>query len=90
VVERDDLRLDPVQQQRASHKEARLKDVIEEALAPGADRRYTLRALKAIQLAIPVYRQLVALGSGWEQASAHMRLCLLLEAACSTEQDRRN
>ena len=54
VVERDDLRLDPEQQQRASQKEARFKDVIEEALAPGKERRYTLRDLKAVQLAIPV------------------------------------
>jgi excisionase family DNA binding protein len=76
VVERDDLRLEPEQQQRASQKETRLKDVIEEALTPGKERRYTLRDLKAVQLAIPVYQQLVALGSAGEQAGAHMRLCL--------------
>ena len=45
-------------------------------MTPGKERRYTLRDLKAVQLAIPVYQQLVALGSAGEQAGAYMRLCL--------------
>jgi excisionase family DNA binding protein len=77
VVERAALQVDEETQQRASQKQARFKAVIEEALTPpGKERRYTLRDLKAMQLAILIYRQLVARGTGWETATTHLRTCL--------------
>jgi len=76
VIERADLQVDEQRQQRASQQQARLKDVIEEALTSGQGRRYTLRDLKAVQLATPIYRQLAARGADWEKATTHMRACL--------------
>jgi excisionase family DNA binding protein len=76
VVERADLQVDEAVQQRSSQKQARLKAVIEDALTPGQERRYTLRDLKAVQVATPIYRDLAARGNGWEKAAAHMRTCL--------------
>jgi excisionase family DNA binding protein len=76
VVERADLHVDEVMQQRSSQKQARFKAVIEDALTPGQERRYTLRDLKAVQVATPIYRELVARGNGWDKAAAHMRECL--------------
>jgi excisionase family DNA binding protein len=76
VIEREDLQGDAAIRQRASHQQAHLKAVIEEALLPGNERRYTLRDLKAVQLAIPLYQQLLAGGAVWEKAAAHLRQCL--------------
>ena len=56
VVDRADLQVDKEIQQRASQKQERFKAVVEEALTPGRERRYTLRDLKAVQLAAPIYR----------------------------------
>jgi excisionase family DNA binding protein len=75
VIERADLSVDAQRQQRVSRKQAEFKAVIEEAVIPGTQ-RYTLRDLKAVQLAIPVYRQLVERGAGYEAAALHMRECL--------------
>ena len=50
--------------------------MVEDALTPGHTRRYTLRDLKAVQVAMPIYRDLAARGNGSEQATMHMRQCL--------------
>ncbi len=76
VIERDDLHIDADIQQRASQQQARFKAVIEEALLPGKERRYTLRDLKAVQLAMSIYQQLAAGGGALDKATAHMRQCL--------------
>ena len=59
-----------------SQKQARFKAVIEDALTPGKERRYTLRDLKAVQVATPIYRELAARGHAWEKATTYMRECL--------------
>jgi excisionase family DNA binding protein len=76
VIDRADLQVDEEMQQRMSQKQARFKAVVEDALTPGRERRYTLRDLKAVQLAAPIYRQLAAHGAGWEKATTYMRDCL--------------
>jgi hypothetical protein len=76
VVDRADLQVDEEMQQRTSQKQARFRAVVEDVLTPGKDRRYTVRDLKAVQLATPIYQQLVAHGAGWEQAATYMRACL--------------
>lgn len=76
VVEGADLHVDETMQQRSSQKQARFKAVIEDALTSGQERRYTLRDLKAVQVATPIYRELVVRGNGWDKAAAHMRECL--------------
>jgi hypothetical protein len=76
AIERADLQVDEERQQRASQQQARLKDMIEEALTAGQGRRYTLRDPKAVQLAAPIYYQLAARGAGWEKATTYMRACL--------------
>ena len=76
VIERAALQVDETVQQRSSQKQARFRAVIEEALTPGQERRYTLRDLKAVQVTTPIYRELAARGNGWEKAAAHMRACL--------------
>src|SRR5437870_3594884 len=73
VVDRTDLQVDEARQQRASQQQARFKAVIEEALIPGKERRYTLRDLRAVQLAVPIYQQLATRGAGWEKATTYMR-----------------
>jgi excisionase family DNA binding protein len=75
VIERPDLNVDEPRRQRVSRKQAQFKAVIEEAVIPG-NQRYTLRDLKAVQLAIPIYRQLAERGAGCEKAASHMRECL--------------
>lgn len=75
VIERADLNTDTPQQQRASQKQAQFQAVIEEAVIP-TNQRYTLRDLKAVQLAAPIYHQLIERGAGWDKAAAHMRECL--------------
>lgn len=75
VIERADLNVDEQRQQRESRKQAQFKAVIEEAVIPGKQ-RYTLRDLKAVQLAMPIYRQLVERGAGGEKAALHIRECL--------------
>lgn len=75
VIERNHLNVDEQRHQQVSQQQAQFKAVIEEALVPG-NQRYTLRDLKAVQLAMPIYRQLVGRGAGWEKAAAHMRECL--------------
>jgi excisionase family DNA binding protein len=76
VVERADMQVDEAVQQRTFQKQARFKAVIEEALTPGQERRYTLRDLKAVQVATPIYRDIAARGESWSKAAAHMRACL--------------
>lgn len=77
VIERDDLKVDETARQRASEREAHFKAAIEDALAPaGKNRRYTLGDLRAVQLATPIYHQLVERGSDWEHAKEQMRQCL--------------
>ena len=76
VINRADMQVDEEVQQRASQKQARFKAVVEDALTSGNERRYTMRDLKAVQLATPIYRQLAARGAGWEKATTHMRECL--------------
>ncbi|MFO1432958.1 MAG: helix-turn-helix domain-containing protein [Candidatus Competibacteraceae bacterium] len=90
VVERTGLLADATVQQRASQREAHLKAAVEEALTPAnKTHRYTLRDLKAVQLATPIYQQLVERGAGWEQATAQMRLCLDQLAVGCHRYDRR-
>lgn len=75
-IDRADLQLDDDMRQRSTQRQDRLKAVVEDALAPGHTRRYTLRDLKAVQMAMPIYRDLAARGNGSEQAAMHMRQCL--------------
>lgn len=53
------LALAPEQQELESRKVENLRAAVEDALAPGrpARRRYSLRDLKAFQLALPIYRE---------------------------------
>ena len=76
VIDRAGLQVDEAMQQRTSQRQARFKTVVEDALTPGRERHYSLRDLKAVQLATPIYRQLAAHGAGWEQAATYMRECL--------------
>jgi excisionase family DNA binding protein len=76
AIERADLQIDEDIQQRASQKQAQFKAAIEEALTPGQNRRYTLRDLKAVQVAMPIYRELAGRGDGWHKAAEHLRHCL--------------
>jgi excisionase family DNA binding protein len=76
VIERADVQVDEAVHQRTTQKQARFKAVIEDALTPGQERRYTLRDLKAVQVATPIYREMAARGDGWSKAAAHMRACL--------------
>src|SRR4029453_14071214 len=76
VIERADVQVDEAVQQRTTQKPACLRAVIEDALTPGQERRYTLRDLKAVQVATPIYREMAARGDGWSKAAAHMRACL--------------
>jgi excisionase family DNA binding protein len=76
VIERAALAADENAAQRTAQQQARFKAVVEEALIPGQPRRYSLRDLKAVQIAAPVYHLLAGSGSGLEKAAAHMRLCL--------------
>ena len=76
VIERADVQVDEDVHQRTTQKQARFKAVIEDALTPGQERRYTLRDLKAVQVATPIYREMAARGEGWSKAAAYMRTCL--------------
>jgi len=90
VIERAGLTADEAVLQRASQREAHLKAAIEDALAPtGKTRRYALGDLKAVQLATPIYRELVARGAEWEPATARMRACLDQLAVGCHRYDRR-
>ncbi len=90
VINREDLAIEPDTQQRAVAKQARFRATIEEALTPGnKERRYTVRDLKAVQVATPVYRQLIERGAGCETAAAHMRACLDQLAIGCHRYDRR-
>ena len=90
VIERAALPVEPEAQQRASVKQARFRAALEDALLPGGkERRYALRDLKAVQLALPIYRQLLAQGAGCEKAAARMRECLDQLALGCHRYDRR-
>jgi excisionase family DNA binding protein len=90
VVERAALPDESEAKQRASVKQARFKAAIDDALTPERnERRYTLRDLKAVQLATPIYRQLAARGDGCGKAAAHMRECLDQLALGCHRYDRR-
>jgi excisionase family DNA binding protein len=90
VLERDDLQMDEIAQQRASLKQAQLQASIEEALKPSGKKRfYTLRDIKAVQLATPLYRELLTRGDGWQKAAQHMRECLDQLAVGCHRYDRR-
>ena len=90
VIERNDLQIDDATQQRASLRQNQLKAAVNEALVPASqERRYSLRSLKAVQLATPIYRQLMARGAGWEVASEHMQTCLEQLAIGCHRYDRR-
>jgi excisionase family DNA binding protein len=54
VIDRADLQIDEAVQQRTSQKQARFKAVIEDVLTAGRERHYSLRDLKAVQLATPI------------------------------------
>ena len=75
-IDRADLQLDDDLRQRSTQRQDRLKAVVEDALTPGQNRRYTLRDLRAVQVAMPIYRDLAARGNGSAQAAMHMRQCL--------------
>ena len=78
VIDRDVLPSDPEAQQQAGARRAQFRAAIEDALTTpaGKERRYTMRDIKAVQVATPLYRQLLAHGAGCETAAAHMRHCL--------------
>ena len=73
VIERADVQVDEAVQQRTTQKQARFKAVIEDALTPGQERRYTLRDLKAVQVATPIYREMAARGEDWAK---RRRICV--------------
>jgi len=90
VIERAGLTADEAIQQRASLRETHFKAAIEDALTPAEkNRRYALGDLKAVQLATPIYRELVARGVEWGQATAHLRTCLDQLAVGCHRYDRR-
>ena len=90
VIERSDLTADDGVQQRATQREARFQAAVEDALAPsGRNRRYVFGDLKAVQLATPIYRDLLARGAQWEPAAAQMRVCLDQLAVGCHRYDRR-
>lgn len=59
-VDSDHLPLEPEQQRIAAHKQRQFKAAVEEALAiepESEQKRYSVRDLKAFQIALPLYRQ---------------------------------
>lgn len=90
VIERAALTTDEDVQQRATQREARFQAAVEDALAPaGKHRRYAFADLKGVQLATPIYRELLARGAPWEPAAAQMRVCLDQLAVGCHRYDRR-
>ena len=90
TVERADLTADDATRQRSSQREARFKAAVDEALTPaGKARRYTLGDLKAVQLAAPIYRELLSRGAAAQPAAAQMRACLDHLAVGCHRYDRR-
>ena len=74
VIEREDLQMDEATQQRSSVKQAQLQASIEEALQPSGKKRfYTVRDIKAVELATPLYRNLMKRGKKFEKAAQHIR-----------------
>lgn len=76
-VESDDVPTDETGRQRRFRREARLRDVAEEAVTRGTERtRYSILDLKAFQILLPVYRELVS-SLGLDQAATqHLRAAL--------------
>lgn len=90
VIERAALTADAAVQQRATQHQARLQAAVEEALAPaGKNRRYAFADLKGVQLATPIYRELLARGVACEPAAVQMRVCLDQLAVGCHRYDRR-
>ncbi len=90
VIERAGLTADAAVQQRATQREAHFQAAVEEALAPaGKNRRYAFADLKGVQLATPIYRELLARGAQWEPAALQMRVCLDQLAVGCHRYDRR-
>jgi excisionase family DNA binding protein len=60
-VDSEDLPADPDARQRSARREGRLREAVEEVLSPDGRRaRYSMRDLKAMQIALPAYRALCA------------------------------
>ena len=77
VIEKDDLALDTHAEQRATHNRARLQETIEEALLKPRDKvRYSLASLKAVQITLPMYRQVCELGATYQDVAGKLRECL--------------
>jgi excisionase family DNA binding protein len=71
------LEQDPATAQRAQIKQANLRDAIEDALLPTQrQRRYSLRDLKAFQIARPLYRKLCEHPGADHPATRHLHQCL--------------
>ena len=90
TIERADLAVDDATRQRSNQRDVRFRAAVEEALTPAAkNRRYTLGDLKAVQLATPVYRELLTRGSAAQPAALQMRACLDHLAVGCHRYDRR-
>ena len=76
MVQRSALQVDPDVQERTSNKNERLRAAVEEALVPTKERYYTVRDLKAVQVATSIYRKLLQEGGNRENVAGHIRECL--------------
>jgi hypothetical protein len=76
-IDTANLPLDEAARQRRGRREARLLAVAEEAVTGGGERtRYSVRDLKAFQIALPVYRELRANLGDDHGAVRHVRAAL--------------
>jgi excisionase family DNA binding protein len=73
VIDRVDLQVDEAMQQRTRQKQARFRAVVEDVLTPATERRYSLRDLKAVQLAEPIVTWLCVPGSSQYVAGSSPR-----------------
>jgi hypothetical protein len=77
-VDEADLPLEEPQQRAQDRKKRRLRAAVEDALGLDEEskRRYSLRDLKAFQIALPIYRQLVEKLGIEHGATGHLRQAL--------------
>ncbi len=76
-IDRADLQVDEQVQQRSEQQKASLQAAVEDAMSGRKDKRsYTLRDLRAVKVAVPLYQQLVSGGAERAAAAQHLRVCL--------------
>jgi excisionase family DNA binding protein len=76
-IESSDLELDSAAQQRLQGKQAHLQEAIEDALLPAKARKgFSLRDLKAFQIAHPLYQRLRSHPGEEHAATRHLHQCL--------------